>query len=260
MLTFFYIGAFMCRAIAWHFYVKGQLTIKYAFYGVGISLFVNHLLPFKAGDAIRVAAAVKSGELDWEKSIHSVFVLRLIDLLFLGLVAGMGVLLFAVQFSFHVSYLFIIGIVIVGLWMLLRRFQYISQKMKLQIHLLREGLSGRTGLIVIGLTVLSWCLEGAVLYYIAEPLLTPYSAIWVNSMAVASGVFQITPGGIGTYESVMSAALVALGVELTNGYHLSLATHAYKFIFSYTLGIILWISFRNQLSFNDIVRKGGRSN
>ena len=58
---------------------------------------------------------------------------------------------------------------------------------------------------------MSWICEAFVIYEIANSL-TFLQAVWVNSVTIAGQVFQLTPGGLGTYETVMTFALRALGV------------------------------------------------
>ena len=66
---------------------------------------------------------------------------------------------------------------------------------------------------------------------------------------VAAQVFQFAPGGLATYESIMSFALVQIEMDWKNAYHIALITHAFKFIFSYMAGaaafILHPISFKN---------------
>ncbi|WLR50151.1 lysylphosphatidylglycerol synthase transmembrane domain-containing protein [Bacillus tianshenii] len=257
VVVLLYAGAFYLRAVAWHLYVARKLSVREAFYGVGLSLFFNHLLPFKAGEAVRVMTAVRRKALSWEESTHSVVVLRLLDLLFLGLIAGSGAVFLAVNVS--IGLLGWILAVSVACFFIVSLPFVRKQLPRLEKHwrTLREGLTGKKGVAVLSLTFVSWVLEAVVLYLFANGLLGPLGAIWVNSMSVAGGVFQITPGGIGTYESVMSASLAVLHIPLSEGYHIAVVVHAFKFFFSFIVGAILLLIAPFHVSWQELKWKGG---
>lgn len=97
---------------------------------------------------------------------------------------------------------------------------------------------------MFSLIALSWVLEAAVVYGVLQSLefnLSFLHAIWVNSVTVAAQVFQLAPGGLATYESVMSFALVQLDMDWKDAYHAALITHGYKFIYSYIAGAVTFI-------------------
>jgi uncharacterized membrane protein YbhN (UPF0104 family) len=101
--------------------------------------------------------------------------------------------------------------------------------------------------MIILLTAGSWVLEAFVLFGIARTL--PFmQAIWINSITIAGQVFQLTPGGIGTYETVMTFALTAIGVPTADAYEWALLSHGFKFLFSYGAGMIVLLVYPIQLA------------
>ena len=61
-------------------------------------------------------------------------------------------------------------------------------------------------------------------------------AVFANSVTVSGQIFQITPGGIGNYESFLVFALRLFGFPIQEGYTIAIVTHAVKFFFSYAAG------------------------
>ncbi|MGH2367753.1 MAG: lysylphosphatidylglycerol synthase domain-containing protein, partial [Chloroflexota bacterium] len=68
------------------------------------------------------------------------------------------------------------------------------------------------------------------------PLSLPAAAA-ATAMTIALQTFQVTPGGIGLYETSMSAALVTFGVEPHTAISAAVLTHAIKFVYAYATGL-----------------------
>jgi glycosyltransferase AglD len=161
----------------------------------------------------------------------------LVLLSFIGFVAILHTLPFTTLF---VSYFIILVVIIIAVTLLVRRFSIIASYTK---GLKQTIVSGR-GLLILGLVFLSWLCEGAVIYTIMKIFsnaLSALGAVWLNSVSVISGLFQVTPGGLATYESVMSIALVKIGFSIESAYHLAILSHGYKFLFSFVVGFIAFI-------------------
>ena len=105
--------------------------------------------------------------------------------------------------------------------------------------MMKQGINGKQGIMIIVLTIISWMLEAGVIYGVLISTGLDFDlikAIWVNSITVAGQIFQITPGGIASYEAIMVFALGAVGVSGENAYSAAIITHGLKFFFAFVLG------------------------
>ncbi|WP_061810923.1 lysylphosphatidylglycerol synthase transmembrane domain-containing protein [Rossellomorea vietnamensis] len=237
-----YFLSFLLKGMAWKIYLNEHVRLSSCLIGLFYSLLFNHLFPLKAGDGLRVMVMNQcEKQISVARSFHSVFVLRVMDILFLMILTGIGLLF--IPLPLKLPGLYSIGLVgcavLIGL-LLLRYVAY--DFLSGQLRLLRTALSGGRGLIVIALVFLSWILEGAILYGVSMIMLEPLSmgeAVWVNSVTIIGQLFQFAPGGIGTYESVMSYTLFFAGIPLGIGLSMAIVSHGLKFIFSFIAGGIV---------------------
>jgi glycosyltransferase AglD len=243
LMTFFYTLAFWLRAIAWKMYMKGKITLSSAVVSLFYSLAVNHFFPVKAGDMVRIGIIRnKNRNLTMDEAVHSVVMMRLFDMLSLMGIAAVGLYLAAGYIQFPINSLsFLFGAGLCFSLVLFVVFKKVRHLVKRQFALLKESMLTKQFSFLLLLIWLSWISEGIVVYSIANGIgysLSAVESVWVNSMTVGGQVFQITPGGIATYETIMSGALTLLNLPLEDSYIIALTSHAYKFIYSYAAGII----------------------
>lgn len=241
VMTFSYLLAFLIKAIAWQLYVSKGVGFKPYFDGVLYSLVINHLLPIKAGDLVRVGYLAQWKTVGWAASVQSVVVMRLIDLLLLGAIALGGALYLGIKMSlFFVVSLFSITMIVLILVLAKKnrwREMFLSYMRKIKLILWSFN-----GLMIICLILSSWCLEAIVLLSVASQFdfsLSYLASLWANSFTIAGQIFHFSPGGIGTYESFMSFALTIFSVPLKEAYTIAIVTHGFKFLFSFAVGIYL---------------------
>jgi len=246
LMTAAYFLAFYLRAWAWKWYLSKKIPISILLYGLFYSLLVNHILPIKAGDAVRMGILKTQKHLSWDETIHSVVMMRSLDLLSLGFLAMFGALFLGYQIS--VSFFLIILILIPFSGGLLYwaasyfKFGFIQK----HLTLIFQALRGRNGVLIVSFVLGSWLLEGMVVIgvcYATGFSIGVIEGIWVNSITIVGQIFHFTPGGIGSYESIMSFLLHSQGLSLQNAYHIALVSHLYKFIFSYLVGFIVWLKY-----------------
>lgn len=130
---------------------------------------------------------------------------------------------------------------IVMLFFVLRRID-LSWLQKHKQHWNMIWKSRRFVPIVVAV-VFSWICEAVVLFEMAKMVAFPLSfaqSLWVNSMTVGGQIFQMTPGGLATYEAVMAFALTRIHPYWEQAYALALVTHLFKFLFSYVVGLYVW--------------------
>ncbi|AQQ53452.1 lysylphosphatidylglycerol synthase transmembrane domain-containing protein [Planococcus lenghuensis] len=238
-LTACYLSAFVLRTMAWKMYLKGQHPFRVYLSALFYSLFINHIFPFKAGEVVRTGVLAGEPEMDIDTAAHSVIVMRLLDLACLGSLSLAGALVFGVSLDTHFLFLLVSVCFVIGLgmlWILHKKSPAFYRK---HSAILEAALSLKRFPLILGLIGFSWILEAVVLYGFIKGTgldLAFLEAIWANSLTVASGVFQFAPGGLATYESVLSFALVQTGFDWAQAYHLAIITHGYKFLFSFAAG------------------------
>jgi hypothetical protein len=245
MMSLLYGLAFLLRAGAWKLYVNKKVPFSIYLYALFYSLFINHVMPLKVGDAVRIGFLAKEKQVHWDEAVHSVLVMRLLDYLVLGFFAGAGSLWLGINTSWNVMFwiLFAGGFFIIVLYVLgIRRNKGFFEK---HFQILKEAFSGKKGWVISLSVAVSWVAESFVVIGVTQALLIKlvfFEGLWVNSITIAGQLFHFTPGGVGTYESVMAFSLVMAGVSWEDAYTTALLTHGFKFVFSYAVGLWAWLA------------------
>jgi glycosyltransferase AglD len=236
-----YFFSFCLKAVAWQLYLKGKVQFSTCLLGILYSLLVNHLFPIKVGDLVRAKVlSMRDDKVNDEIAFHSVFVLRFLDMLCLIGITLTGLL--SLNVSFKIPMWSIGTGVIFCIIVLSVLYKYFPDFIQRHFSLFKSAFSGRNGLAIILITFLSWVLEGGSLYSTVLALqgeLSVWGAMFANSITIAGQLFQITPGGIGNYESFLVFALGLFGFPLTEGYTIAVITHFMKFLFSYMAGAVV---------------------
>ncbi|MCM3694357.1 lysylphosphatidylglycerol synthase transmembrane domain-containing protein [Neobacillus niacini] len=252
-----YFLSFCLKALAWKWYLNGRPRFSTCLLGILYSLFVNHLLPIKAGDLVRMKLLSTRDDLSGGDAVHSVIILRLLDMLYLISFTLIGLFILGVDFQIPLP-LIIIGGIISG-FSIIVVLRFFPNFLKRQAELLKQGLRGKNGLFICTAVGVSWILEAAILYgtvMVFQGNLSMMEAVFSNSVTVSGQIFQITPGGIANYESFLVFAIRLFGFTIQEGYTIAIVTHAIKFFFSYVAGamaIILYpIPFKTVLSWSRV--------
>ncbi|WP_284037411.1 lysylphosphatidylglycerol synthase transmembrane domain-containing protein [Neobacillus sp. 114] len=242
-VTICYSLSFILRAEAWKLFFGNRVKFYSCLEGVLLSLFVNHITPIKLGDVVRIGVlSLREKQVSPGESLQSVVILRFIDMAMLLFFSFIGLIVFAKAFVFRYSILVIVILAIACLVGGIMLWRFLPTFVHRQIQLVKTNLSGRNALLIFLMIAVSWALEGAVIWGVTASMgsgLSIYKAIWVNSITVGGQIFQITPGGISTYESVMTAALTTFHFSVKDGYMAAIISHSYKFVFSYLAGMLL---------------------
>ncbi|WP_214906510.1 lysylphosphatidylglycerol synthase transmembrane domain-containing protein [Bacillus sp. ISL-55] len=231
-----YFLAFLARGFAWRLYLNNRVRLTTCMYGLFYSLLLNHLLPVKAGDFARIGVMkAREPAITGHEAFNSVVILRVMDTAILFAMASAGLAFLELPLNGGVIlWLAVIGFVSTILFYI--KFKAFFDR---QISIMKTAFSGWRGMWIIGLTLISWMLEAAVIYGVVwngENLISFVQAIWVNSITVAGQIFQITPGGIASYEAIMVFALGANGIAAENAYTAAVITHGLKYLFSFIAG------------------------
>lgn len=247
-----YIFAFFLKSYGWKLYLSHH-TFKEFWVAIHYGLFFNHILPFKAGDLVRTGILHNQLTISWDKSLNSVVVMRILDLISLGFIAGIGIVYYLGNTK--LLWLVISSVFILALVLVIFKGKYSANKWVGQLNYISRQLMNGKGLVIFLAIFFSWILEGFVVFSVSEIIKTNISfveSIWVTALAVVSGIFQITPGNISGYESVMSWGLSVTGLDWDTAYYIALTTHLFKFIYAFATGFLSFllgpVSFKNVLS------------
>ena len=253
MATFvgLYTLAFALRALAWRV-LLGVGSI-WSLHGVlQASLVLNHALPVKAGEVARPLMARGPG-ISLGAATTSSVVARVIDVCVL---ASLAVLLLPFSNLGAGDSLRMVGPALLlvssgALAIMVLRSGAgvpIPAPAKAILEDLRQAFrttSTRQYMLAAAITLPSWALEASAVYATARVLgvdLPVHAAIGVSAFTILFQVFHFTPGGIGIYEGSMSAALVSYGVDLDSAVVLATTTHALKFAYAFTVGVLFSVT------------------
>lgn len=236
MIFVCYFFAFLARGIAWKLYLKNKASLSTCMYGLFYSLLLNHLLPVKAGDLARIGILkAREPKITSHEAFNSVIVLRVLDTAILFSMAIIGLAFLELPIN-RLLLMWIAAIAAIGFGFMYIRFRQLINK---HLCLIKTAFLGWHGFLVAGLTFTSWILEAGVIYGVILSGGSHFSfvqAVWVNSITVAGQIFQITPGGIASYEAIMVFALGASGIAGEKAYTAAIITHGLKYIFTFIVG------------------------
>ncbi|MYL62849.1 hypothetical protein GLW07_05690 [Bacillus hwajinpoensis] len=236
-----YTCSFLLRGLCWRLLVDRTISMRVYLAGIFYSLFFNHLLPFKGGEAVRMGVLAHKQKGQWTTSIQSVVILRAIDLFWLGIFAMIGAELFGIT----VSTTFLLGMITLCLVSVLILILYVRKKANAgflykQFAMMKKLVNSPYMVLIFLISCLSWIAEGIVVYSVAgfNHHFAYLDAMWVTALSVGSGVFQLAPGGFATYESVMSFSLHQVGIGWEEAFSIALVTHAFKYAYSFVAGLV----------------------
>ncbi|WP_337099729.1 lysylphosphatidylglycerol synthase transmembrane domain-containing protein [Paenibacillus sp. YIM B09110] len=233
-----YLLSFLLKAAAWRAYAGREHPIGLYLHGMFYSLLINHLLPIKAGDLVRTGILMKKTSMRWDNALHSVVIMRLADMLVLGVISGLGMLWLGMTMSWLAVAAAAAALLAAGAALRftpMRRWTFAER----HITQLKAIVLSRQGPYILSLIAASWVLEAAILFGIAHMggiEIGAVASVWANSVTIGGQIFHVTPGGIGTYESTLSSSLAVLGVSWDEAYATALLAHAFKFAFSFIVG------------------------
>src|SRR6476620_3567140 len=139
-----YLLSFCLKAIAWKVYLNGRPRFLTCLLGVLYSLLVNHLLPIKAGDLVRMKIMSTRDDISGEDAAHSVIILRLLDMIFLIVFTIIGFFILGVDYQFSIPVV-MIGSVgpLLAIVVILRFFPSFFRR---QFELFKQAFSGKNGM------------------------------------------------------------------------------------------------------------------
>lgn len=222
------LAAFSLRAVAWSRLLPG-LGLGQALAGIHVALGGNHVLPFRLGEPMRVASAVRRAGVPPAPAAASTVVLRLADVLTL---VAVGAVAAPAAFSHLLGPWGWLGTAVVaaaaaGTVVWVRRLAARDDAVRLP------------GPTALALTAAAWLLEGVAVWQALQWAgidVGARGALLVTAVAVTAQVAAVAPSGLGTYEAAAVAALVSLGHDPGVALAAALTTHAVKTAYSLVAG------------------------
>lgn len=253
------LGNYALRYWRWHLYISNQspitLTHKqhFAIYIAGFSLTMT---PGKAGEAMR-SLYLKQHGISHQRSISALFVERIIDLIAILLMAGMGIsflhndqswLAGAITIAIILS-----GITVVKMpkkWVLesalVKKLPVKMYNMLVFVESMLESANDLLSVrfLVVGLLIglVAWIFEGYGLYLVMHEYTQGQStiplAIAIYGMAVLLGALSFMPGGLGGTEATMIFLLAKAGFDHPSAVAITFICRLVTLWFAMILGVI----------------------
>ncbi len=254
LMTAGYAAAFWLRSLGWS-YQMGREKIKTGtlWYYHHIGLFLNHILPVKGGEAARAALLRTREGFSWPEAIVSVGVSRMMDMLGLVLIACTGTLLLspAEEWVLYGEKLWFTAILIISLASGMYFLFYLPwEKWTPKLVQKYPSMFQQPSWLALAATACGWMLEAVVVWTVVYALggqLGAGEALVVHVITIIGQTFHVTPGGIGTYEAVMTSLLHQIaGHPLAFALEVAIISHGFKFVYSFIMGVLA--SWRLKLS------------
>jgi uncharacterized membrane protein YbhN (UPF0104 family) len=245
LMALAFTAAFGLRALAWRLLLSHRIEIGRLFSILQAGLFINHVMPFKAGELARPYFAVRHG-VPVAEAASTTVVARLIDFAALALIATLALPLGALSpvagVALSGASLAILSGGIAVLWLRHSLPGFLPAVVRAPMAQAQEALRQIHApqlVVAAGLAIASWLLEGTVLYGAASLLdidVTLRMAVAATAFTILFQAIHITPGGLGVYETSMTSILALQGVPAETALTLAVVTHGLKFAYSFAVG------------------------
>ena len=194
---------------------------------LGLSWFVNCIVPAKLGDAYRGYLLKHNGNVSFSRTFGTIFAERLLDMIVLfGLLVVSGWQVFGAQLPPATRYIFLLGLLLVALIVVgLVAMRYLSpyirrlvpQRLERVYSLFEEGTLGslRPGAlpVLFLLTALIWSAESLRLFFVIEAIgglnLGLPAIMFVALTSSLLTTVPATPGGLGLVEGGIIGVLIS---------------------------------------------------
>lgn len=265
-MVLFAVAALWLRALRWRVLLEGvgPLGDSSVFYATCIGFMGNMVLPLRAGEAIKPLVISRDGRISTPAALATVAIERLLDLIMLGLFAGITALLVPATDFLRAAartLVVVVAVAIAALFGAIRFSDWIDRCTtwvadrlpRLPAHFVREGSRGflrgvhalrdlRTLLVVFGYSALIWLcavfgfVAGALALEIAAPLLPLGFATTVVVAAAVS--VPSAPGFIGVFWAGAEIALGIFGIGKSVGFTFGVLSWLVQMVVIISLGML----------------------
>lgn len=256
-----FILTYIIRALRWKIMLAGVSPAP-GFHELLSAIFIgaaaNNLLPLRAGEFVRAYAVKRFGDVSGKTAISSIVLERVLD--GISLLIILGVLLASNPFPAWVSRLGLIAVLIFGGAIVALAFAFykrrcIAEKIKRRewlaptIERFQDGLSlfanMRNFISVVFLSLIVWCLEAVVYWFVGESLGLGLSvpAILLCLAVVNFGlIIPSSPGFVGTFEYACIISLGAFSIVQNAALGFAILLHVLFWIILVAGGLLFaWI-------------------
>lgn len=258
----------LVRAARWRVLLgySMRISLRHLFNSMMIGYMANNVLPARMGELVRIYALERSTGVSKSRSAATIVLERIIDaLVLLTTVGAISVFLPMPALIRRSSLIAALTCTATGIVLLFVAFK--SEKVARQINRIISSVSDNLGdraqhvvarfaeglgvlrslkhaLLVLVLTLAVWTVEAIAITLVMMSL--NLSLPWVASLFLLvvlslSFILPAAPGGLGTYEFFVVAAMASFGLDSSRAIGLALVLHAIMYITSGILGLTcLW--------------------
>ncbi len=249
LASLIYIISFVIRGYRFEYILSKlgfSVPLGFCVEGVAISQMANVVIPARVGDLARVYV-FRMKDIPVSKSLSGLTVERVFDLLIVILLAFVAIIAMnCYKLVTTPIYAVLFLMLILGIMLALARMENVVGR------IIRDaGKAMRKGFTVVALTTLAiWLIDSLVCYIILLAFGISDFAVVILAVSIANiaKAIPITPGGIGTYEAVMTGILAMSGVGSGVAFVVSLIDHTIKNLITVALGGISLASLNIRLS------------
>jgi uncharacterized protein (TIRG00374 family) len=277
-MVFFAAAALVVRAARWRVLLEGvgPLGDTSVFYATCIGFMGNMVLPLRAGEAIKPLVVARDGRISMPAALATVAIERLLDMIMLGLFAGVTVLLVPTGEFLRTAaqtLVVLVSVAIAVLFVVIRNSAWVErQALRLADrlpeflgHFVREGVRGflqglhalrdlRTLLTVFVYSALVWlcAVFGFVTAALALEIQAPLLPLGFASTVVVAAAVSVpsAPGFIGVFWAGAVLALGIFGVSDSMGFTFGVLNWLVQMVVIIALG--MWALSRLNLSLGDV--------
>ncbi|HYV03969.1 MAG TPA: lysylphosphatidylglycerol synthase transmembrane domain-containing protein [Blastocatellia bacterium] len=270
----------LIRAARWRVFLgySMRISLRHLFNSMMIGYMANNVLPARMGELVRIYALERSTGVSKSRSAATIVLERTTDALVLLTTVGV-ISLFSPMPDLirRGSLIAAVGCAAAAVALLFLAFE--SEKVARPINRIisaishnlgkrtqhvvarfAEGLgvlrSLKQGVLVLALTLGIWAVEAIAitLVMMSLNLSLPWAAsVFLLVVLSLSFIIPAAPGGVGTYEFFVVAAMASFGLDSSRAAGLALVLHAIMYFTSGTLGLAcLW---SESLSFRELNRR-----
>jgi len=235
--TLIYVLSFVFRGYRYEYILSKlgySVPLAFCVEGVSVSQMANVVTPARIGDLARVYI-FRLKDVPMSKSLSGLAVERVFDLIVVITLAFFSIIMLS-SYSLLTTpiYAVLFLLLLIGAMVALARMENVLGR------IMRDaGRAMKRGFVVVALTTLAiWIIDSLVCYVIllAFGISDFAPVILAVSIANIAKAIPITPGGIGTYEAVMTGILSMAGVGSDVAFVVSLMDHTIKNLITVALG------------------------
>ncbi|WP_457550451.1 flippase-like domain-containing protein [Archaeoglobus sp.] len=233
-----YLSTFLVRGYRFEYILRKvgfRVPTLFSSEGVAVSQMVNVVTPARIGDVVR-AYVFKLKNVPISSCLSALAVERIFDL-FAVVILSLVSATFLGSFVYmrEIAYAVVIGISIIIAVLIFSKMENIVGRMSKDVKTaLHRGFP-----VLITLSILNWLMDVATCYVIGLPFnANLFSVMLAVAIANIVKAIPITPGGIGTYEAVVTGILTAFGLSSSEAFTIALVDHTIKNLITLVLGYV----------------------